>query len=87
MTYAGFFSSRLPRRKEIITLPQQDTVRAMARRRFFVPEVSNGQAELEGDEAKHLVQVLRVETGQVYEISDNEGVYLAEVEIARKAQV
>jgi 16S rRNA (uracil1498-N3)-methyltransferase len=31
--------------------------------------------------------VLRVETGQVYEISDNQAVYLAEVEIARKAQV
>lgn len=59
----------------------------MARRRFFVPEVRNGTAELEGEDAKHLTQVLRVETGQMYEISDSENVYLAEVEIARKAQV
>lgn len=59
----------------------------MARRRFFVPQVSTGRAELTGDDAKHLTQVLRVETGQVYEISDNERVYLAEVETARKQTV
>jgi 16S rRNA (uracil1498-N3)-methyltransferase len=59
----------------------------MARRRFFVPEVRNGQAELTGDDAKHLTQVLRVEAGQLYEISDNENVYLAEIALARKAQV
>lgn len=59
----------------------------MARRRFFVPEVRNGTAELEGDEAKHLTQVLRVETGQVYEVSDNHDLYLAEVTAARKSHV
>jgi 16S rRNA (uracil1498-N3)-methyltransferase len=59
----------------------------MARRRFFVPEVRNGQAELTGDDAKHLTQVLRVEAGQIYEISDNRNVYLAEVALARKSQV
>lgn len=59
----------------------------MARRRFFVPAVRNNRAELNGDEAKHLTQVLRVEAGQLYEISDNERVYLAEVTLARKAQV
>lgn len=59
----------------------------MARRRFFVPEVHSGEAGLEGDEAKHLTQVLRVETGQVYEISDNSHVYLAEVAQARKSSV
>jgi 16S rRNA (uracil1498-N3)-methyltransferase len=59
----------------------------MARRRFFVSHVRNGQAELEGDEARHLTQVLRVEAGQVYEISDNENVYLAEVDAARKQHV
>ena len=59
----------------------------MARRRFFVPEVRNGAAELEGEEARHLTQVLRVETGEVYEISDNDAVYLAEVETARKQHV
>src|SRR5688572_28978605 len=51
----------------------------MSRRRFFVNQVRKGQAELEGDEARHLTQVLRVEAGQRYEISDNERVYLAEV--------
>jgi 16S rRNA (uracil1498-N3)-methyltransferase len=59
----------------------------MARRRFFVPEVRSGEASLEGDEAKHLTQVLRVETGQQYEISDNTHVFLAEVTHARKSGV
>jgi 16S rRNA (uracil1498-N3)-methyltransferase len=59
----------------------------MARRRFFVDHVRNGLAELEGDEARHLTQVLRVEAGQRYEISDNERLYLAEVDLARKQHV
>jgi 16S rRNA (uracil1498-N3)-methyltransferase len=59
----------------------------MARRRFFVPEVHNGHAEIAGDEARHLTQVLRVEAGQVFEISDNHKLYLAEIETARKSQV
>lgn len=57
------------------------------RRRFFVDEVRNGQAHIEGDHAKHLTNVLRVEVGQKYEISDNRNVYLAEVESARKSDV
>lgn len=56
----------------------------MARRRFFVPFVRAGRAELTGDEAHHLTRVLRVEEGHTYEISDNERAYLAEVETARK---
>jgi 16S rRNA (uracil1498-N3)-methyltransferase len=59
----------------------------MARRRFFVPQVRRGVAELTGDEAEHLVRVLRAEVGQVYEISDNENLFLAEIEIARKSLV
>lgn len=59
----------------------------MARRRFFVPPVRNSQTELEGDDARHLTQVLRVEAGELYEISDNHNVYLAEVTLARKAHV
>ncbi len=59
----------------------------MARRRFFVPEVRRGIAGLTGSEAEHLVRVLRVEPGQVFEISDNRKVYLAEVSSARKSQV
>ena len=59
----------------------------MARRRFFVPQVRRGRAELTGEEAEHLVRVLRAEVGQVYEISDNSSLYLAEVETARKSLV
>src|SRR5690349_21064818 len=56
----------------------------MARRRFFVDEVQRGQAHIKGEEAHHLSRVLRVEAGQKFEISDNQNVYLAEVESARK---
>jgi 16S rRNA (uracil1498-N3)-methyltransferase len=59
----------------------------MARRRFFVPQVRRGVAELTGDEAEHLVRVLRAEAGQVYEISDNSDLYLAKIEVARKSLV
>src|SRR5581483_2129386 len=57
------------------------------RRRFFVDEVRNGHAEIEGEDARHLTRVLRVEVGQKYEISDNRNVYLAEIETARKEHV
>jgi len=57
------------------------------RRRFFVDEVRNGQAHIEGDQARHLTNVLRVEVGQKYEISDNRSVYLAEITSARKNDV
>jgi 16S rRNA (uracil1498-N3)-methyltransferase len=57
------------------------------RRRFFVAQVRNGQAEIAGDDARHLTRVLRVEVGQRYEISDNRDVYLAEIETARKEHV
>jgi 16S rRNA (uracil1498-N3)-methyltransferase len=59
----------------------------MSRRRFFVDEVRNGQASIAGDEAKHLTRVLRVEKGEIYEISDNANVYLAEVSLAHKGEV
>jgi 16S rRNA (uracil1498-N3)-methyltransferase len=52
----------------------------MARRRFFVDAVRHSRATLAGDEARHLRQVLRVEIGQRYEISDNQSVYLAEID-------
>jgi 16S rRNA (uracil1498-N3)-methyltransferase len=59
----------------------------MARRRFFVQEVRHGAAEIAGEDAHHLTRVLRVEAGQKYEISDNQRVFLAEVEQARKTRV
>jgi 16S rRNA (uracil1498-N3)-methyltransferase len=57
------------------------------RRRFFVQEVRSGKAQIDGDEARHLTRVLRVEPGQRYEISDNRNVYLAEIETAHKENV
>jgi 16S rRNA (uracil1498-N3)-methyltransferase len=59
----------------------------MARRRFFVPQVRRGVAELTGEDAEHLVRVLRAEVDQVYEISDNENLYLARIATARKSIV
>ena len=59
----------------------------MARRRFFVPEIRRGTAELTGADAEHLVRVLRAEVGQIYELSDNQNLYLAEIETARKSLV
>ncbi len=59
----------------------------MSRRRFFVESVHRGQAELTGEDAKHLTRVLRVEPGQRHEISDNQRVWLAEVETAHKENV
>ncbi|MBV9082765.1 MAG: 16S rRNA (uracil(1498)-N(3))-methyltransferase [Acidobacteriaceae bacterium] len=59
----------------------------MARRRFFVPEIRRGLAELNGSDAEHLVRVLRAEPGQIYEISDNRDLYLAVIETARKSLV
>jgi len=56
----------------------------MARRRFFVDRVRNGQAEITGDNAHHLTRVLRVEVGQKFEITDNHRAWLASVEMARK---
>jgi 16S rRNA (uracil1498-N3)-methyltransferase len=51
----------------------------LARRRFFVPTIHAGTAELRGEEARHLARVLRAEPGQIYEISDNQSVWLAEI--------
>ena len=59
----------------------------MARRRFFVGAVERGRAQIAGDDAHHLTRVLRVEPGQKFEISDNQQVYLAEVEGVRKDSV
>ena len=52
----------------------------MARRRFFVDSVHGDHAELGGETAQHLGRVLRAERGQRFEVSDNRGVYLAEID-------
>jgi 16S rRNA (uracil1498-N3)-methyltransferase len=59
----------------------------MARRRFFVDGFHHHKAEVEGDEAHHLTRVLRVERGQLYEVSNNAEAWLAEVVEAHKARV
>ena len=59
----------------------------MARRRFFVPVVRDNCAEIAGDEARHLTQVLRVEPGELFEISDNSNAYLAEISSVSKTHV
>ncbi len=59
----------------------------MARRLFFVPQLRSGFADLRGEDAKHLTRVLRVELGQLYEISDNAHKYLAKVVEAHKEAV
>jgi 16S rRNA (uracil1498-N3)-methyltransferase len=52
-----------------------------------VPYVRDGQAEIAGDDARHLTQVLRVEAGQMFEISDNTAAYVAEIASVAKTQV
>ena len=49
--------------------------------------VRGGAAELHGDEARHLTRVLRVEPGQIFELSDNRRAYLAEISEARGEHV
>jgi 16S rRNA (uracil1498-N3)-methyltransferase len=59
----------------------------VARRRFFVPEIIHGTAELLGDDAHHLARVLRVEAGQQFEISDRHRACLAEITDVSKSSV
>ncbi|MBZ5584230.1 MAG: 16S rRNA (uracil(1498)-N(3))-methyltransferase [Acidobacteriia bacterium] len=59
----------------------------MARRRFFVPAIRGGQAELRGEDARHLTRVLRAEPGRQYEISDGQAAWLAEIAEARGDRV
>jgi 16S rRNA (uracil1498-N3)-methyltransferase len=68
-------------------LNDDELFKHMARRRFFVPQVRRGVAELTGDDAEHLMRVLRAQVGELYEISDNENLYLARIAIARKSVV
>jgi len=50
------------------------------RRRFFVDRFERASASLRDEAAEHLGRVLRAETGQLYELSDGERVWLARVE-------
>jgi 16S rRNA (uracil1498-N3)-methyltransferase len=50
------------------------------RRRFFVSQFNGAAATVEGPAAHHLARVLRVEPGQLYELSDGRTLCLARVE-------
>jgi 16S rRNA (uracil1498-N3)-methyltransferase len=50
------------------------------RRRFFVEKFESKSAILRGEAAHHLGRVLRAETGQLYELSDGQRVWLARTE-------
>ena len=51
----------------------------MARRLFYARIECGGRAIVDGDTAVHMRRVLRVETGQKYELSDGERLYLAQI--------
>ncbi len=51
----------------------------MSRRRFFVDQFHHGQAVIAGERARHLRTVLRVQPGQILELSDTRRLYLARV--------
>ena len=52
----------------------------MMRRRFFIEKFEGDGAMMRGETAEHLGRVLRVEPGQLYELSDGAAVWLASVE-------
>ena len=59
----------------------------MSRRRFLVDQFAHGKAVIEGDRAHHLRHVLRVQAGQVFELSDTRRVYLGRVTAATNSAV
>ncbi len=50
------------------------------RRRFFVEKFHDRRAIMEGEAAHHLGRVLRAQTGQLYELSDGQEVWLGRIE-------
>jgi len=57
------------------------------RRRFFVDGFEARSAILRGEAAHHLERVLRAETGQLYELSDGQCVWLARTESVGRDKV
>src|ERR1700680_3662696 len=57
------------------------------RRRFFVEKFEAESATLRGEAAHHLGRVLRAESGQVYELSDGETVWLARTESVGRDEI
>jgi 16S rRNA (uracil1498-N3)-methyltransferase len=57
------------------------------RRRFFVEQFADDTAVMEGEAAHHLGRVLRAQTGQLYELSDGEQVWLGRIESVSRDRV
>jgi 16S rRNA (uracil1498-N3)-methyltransferase len=57
------------------------------RRRFFVEKFEAESATVRGEAAHHLGRVLRAETGQLYELSDGQRVWLARTESVGRDEV
>jgi len=57
------------------------------RRRFFVEQFAGDRAVMEDDAAHHLGRVLRAQTGQLYELSDGERVWLGRIEKVSRDRV
>lgn len=57
------------------------------RRRFFVEQFAGATAVMEGDAAHHLGNVLRAQSGQVYELSDGSAAWLARIESVSRKRV
>jgi 16S rRNA (uracil1498-N3)-methyltransferase len=57
------------------------------RRRFFVEQFAGETAVMEGEAAHHLGRVLRAQTGQLYELSDGERVWLGRIESVGRDRV
>jgi 16S rRNA (uracil1498-N3)-methyltransferase len=57
------------------------------RRRFFVEQFAGTTAVIDGDAAHHLGNVLRAQTGQLYELSDGSAVWLARIESVGRNRV
>jgi 16S rRNA (uracil1498-N3)-methyltransferase len=57
------------------------------RRRFFVEQFADNRAVMAGEAAHHLGRVLRAQTGQLYELSDGERVWLGRIESVGRDRV
>jgi 16S rRNA (uracil1498-N3)-methyltransferase len=57
------------------------------RRRFFIKQFEGQGAVVEGETAHHLGRVLRAQTGQLYELSDGERVWLGRIESVGRERV
>jgi 16S rRNA (uracil1498-N3)-methyltransferase len=57
------------------------------RRRFFVEHFEGSTAIMEGDTAHHLGNVLRAQSGQLYELSDGSTAWLARIDAVARHRV